>query len=135
MVESISASKKTIAFDLDGVLCAFDGNNSLVGFDKYSGCKPMEKFIKLINSCYDNGHYIVVYTARGMNTSNGNIGDVYDELYTLTKNQLGLWGIKHHRLIMGKLNFDLLIDDKAVCSKKINSITDINEILGIGEKQ
>ena len=34
--------------------------------------------------------------------------------YSLTKNQLKKWGIKHHYLIMGKPSFDILIDDKAI---------------------
>jgi hypothetical protein len=50
-----------------------------------------------------------------MGQFNGDLVKVYNSLYVLTLNSLEEWGIKHHGLIMGKLHYDYLIDDKAVC--------------------
>ena len=38
----------------------------------------------------------------------------HDKYYSLTYSQLSDWGVKFHKLIMGKPSFDLLIDDKAI---------------------
>jgi hydroxymethylpyrimidine pyrophosphatase-like HAD family hydrolase len=45
-------------FDLDGTLCNTDGNN-------YEGSTPKKDRIKKVNELYDNGHTILVDTARG----------------------------------------------------------------------
>ena len=50
----------------------------------------------------------------------------------LTKNQLNKWGVKHHKLVMGKLHYDLLIDDKAVFSDEIHNLEDIESRLNNG---
>jgi hypothetical protein len=71
--------------------------------------------IEKLNKLYDEGNTIYIYTARGMGQFNGNLVKVYNSLYVLTLNSLEEWGIKHHGLIMGKLQYDYLIDDKAVC--------------------
>jgi hypothetical protein len=70
--------------------------------------------IKKVNRLYDEGHTIYIYTARGMGQFNGDLVKVYNNLYVLTLDSLKEWGIKHHGLIMGKLHYDLLIDDKSI---------------------
>ena len=57
-----------------------------------------------------------IYTARGMCIYNGDVNLVYENLYDLTHSHLIEWGVKFHRLVMGKLSYDLLIDDKAISS-------------------
>ena len=39
---------------------------------------------------------------------------VLNELEQLTKNQLETWGVKYHKLFMGKPSGDLYVDDKGV---------------------
>ena len=70
--------------------------------------------IDVSNNLYDKGHTIYIYTARGMNMFNGNVKDIYINLYDLTLNSLKKWGVKHNGLYMGKIHYDLLIDDKAL---------------------
>ena len=112
-----------VAFDLDDVICSRDNENEDI--DKYNRCVPNKKFVNIVNSCYDNGNYVIIYTARGMNTRSGNVNNIYNELFLLTKLQLESWGVKHHKLVMGKIHFDILIDDKAVCSNEIKCYDDI----------
>jgi hypothetical protein len=38
----------------------------------------------------------------------------HDKYYSLTYDQLNNWGVKFHRLIMGKPSGDLYVDDKGV---------------------
>ena len=122
-----SRDKKTIAFDLDDVLCSRESNGGDI--KKYLSCRPTQKMIDICNQCYDSGHEIIVYTARGMTTQYGDISKIYHHLYELTKQQLSDWGIKHHRLVMGKQHYDLLIDDKAVNSEIIETAEQIEEYL------
>ena len=38
----------------------------------------------------------------------------HDKYYSLTYSQLSDWGVKFHKLIMGKPSGDLYVDDKGV---------------------
>jgi hypothetical protein len=107
---------KTIAFDLDDVICWHHPDYDEVGVDKYYHCEPIESGVELVNEYYDKGYRIIIYTARGMGAYKGNVNLIYERLYDLTFNHLNEWGVKFHRLVMGKLDYDLLIDDKAISS-------------------
>jgi len=93
-------------FDLDNTLCNTLGND-------YKNCTPIEDRITYVNSLYDNGNLITVYTARGMGTFKGDVNKVYSEYYELTKHQLKKWNLKYHNLILGKPSYDVFVCDKA----------------------
>jgi len=112
-----------IAFDLDGVIC--HRKTELGGSEKYLTCYPDQDVIDVVNALFDEGNYVIIYTARGMNTFNNDVRKVYDSLYDLTKKQLTAWGVRHHVLIMGKASYDVLIDDKALNSTRAKSLEDI----------
>jgi histidinol phosphatase-like enzyme len=84
--------------DIDGTLC-----NKTDG--KYELAKPIKKNIEKINKLYDEGHKIILWTARGKLT-----GMDWKEL---TKKQVKEWGIKFHEISFDKPHFDILFDDKA----------------------
>lgn len=94
--------------DIDGTLCTNTTNGN------YSLAKPIIDRIKKINSMYDDGDTIVLYTARGMNTFQGDVKKVYEEYYDFTVDQLKNWNVKYHQLILGKPSADLYVDDKGV---------------------
>lgn len=108
--------KKVYAFDLDETLCTRDKSMDHIGHEKYKFCTPIVDMIEKLNKLYNEGNIIYIYTARGMETFNGDINKVYNNLYNLTLDSLKKWGVNHHGLIMGKLNYDYLIDDKAINS-------------------
>ena len=110
---------KTIAFDLDDVLCWHSPEYDKLGVDKYLYCEPIDSAIDMVNEYYEKGYRIIIYTARGMVLYNGNVNMVYENLYDLTYRHLIEWGVKFHRLVMGKLSYDLLIDDKVINSHMI----------------
>lgn len=91
--------------DLDGVVCS----NT---YGEYEKAEPNEAMIHFLQQLHDNGHYIIVYTARGMGKYNGNIKKVYKKYYKFTKKQLKRWGVKFDELVLGKPEYDLCVDDK-----------------------
>lgn len=105
---------KTIAVDLDDTLCTRDKNHENLGVEKYRHCIPLRENIAKINKLYDEGNTIVIYTARGMSQFNGDVSKVYSNLYDLTLDQLVDWDVKFHGLVMGKIHYDIIIDDKCL---------------------
>ena len=87
-------------FDLDGTLCNTDGNN-------YKDSTPKKERIEIVNTLYDEGHTILIDTARGCVS-----GKNY---FFFTMEQLKSWGLKFHTLRTGvKFGADIFIDDKGI---------------------
>jgi len=120
------SKQKTIAFDLDDVLCYRPSGYENLGVLKYNYCCPIEENVKLVNSLYSEGYKIVIYTARGMSQFNGNVSEIYSQLYSQTIKQLNSWGLNYHQLVMGKIHYDVLIDDKALNSLEVDKETIVN---------
>ena len=115
--------KKLFCFDLDGVICKNINykNSNLINYNK---SKPIWSAVRAINKLYDDGHRIVIYTARGMIRYNGNISLVKKKLGNITINSLKSWKLKYHKLVFGKIHYDFIIDDKSVnyCPKWTKAI-------------
>lgn len=99
-------NKLTYAIDIDGLLC-----DDMLG--EYESSTPDFKSIYKVNSLYDEGHYIKIFTGRGSAT-----GIDWREF---TINQLSDWGVKYHELILGKPVCDIIVDDKAISLKEWKS--------------
>ena len=100
-----------LCFDIDGVICRTYKNY-------YNNSKPNKLNIKIINKLFNNGFYIIIYTARFMGRSNENQAMAKKKAYKLTCRQLKSWKLNYHKLIFGKPSFDFLIDDKSIFFKK-----------------
>jgi hypothetical protein len=87
------------AFDIDNTLVITKGSD-------YENCVPIQHRIDRVNSLYDQGHTVYLFTARGMASGR--------DLYELTVKQMNDFGVKHHQIIMGKPDVDLFVDDKAI---------------------
>lgn len=98
--------KRKICFDLDGVICRTEKNF-------YQKSKPIINSINKINQLYDNRNYILIYSARFMGRSKENSNEAKRRGYSMTLRQLKKWGVKFHKLLMGKPSYDIIIDDKA----------------------
>lgn len=98
---------KKICFDLDGVIC------SQVEKD-YEQAAPNLEMISLINHLYDQGFTIIIHTARFMGRCNEDPKKAYAQGFLFTEDQLKKWGVKYHKLLMGKPRYDLIIDDRAL---------------------
>jgi len=98
---------QTICFDLDGVLCKQTKGD-------YVNAVPNKEIITMLNSLFNQGNHIIIYTSRFMGRNNEDIIKTYKEGYDFTYNQLQKWGVKFHGLFLGKPRYDILIDDRAV---------------------
>ena len=95
--------KKKYVFDIDGTLVTQNPDDQ----SNYPEAKPIAEAVRRVNELFDEGHEIVLMTARGKCSGND-----YSEF---TKKQMQEFGIKHHELIMNqKPAADFYIDDKAI---------------------
>jgi hypothetical protein len=84
----------------------------------YLNSKPIQNRIDYVNDLFDNGHKIIIETARGSVSKK----NWYEE----THNQLINFGLKFHELRTGvKFNFDYSIDDKGYNSEDFFSNKDL----------
>jgi glycerol-3-phosphate cytidylyltransferase len=91
-------------FDIDGTICHTEKNY-------YKKAKPIVEMISKINSLYDEGHHIIMFTARGA------VSKI--DWHEYTKRQLDDWGVMYHELVCNKKpHFDLLVDDKAITASE-----------------
>tara|TARA_Y100000356_G_C10994278_1_gene149967 strand:- start:103 stop:411 length:309 start_codon:yes stop_codon:yes gene_type:complete len=88
-------------FDIDGTICTTDC--------EYEDAVPYTEVIEWINKKYDEGHHIQLYTSRG--TSSG------IDWFDFTLKQIEGWGVKYNGLKLGKPNYDLFVDDRAMNNK------------------
>jgi len=102
--------KMTYVFDIDGTICT-DTHG------EYNKSVPLSERISKINKLYEDGHIILIQTARGMGRTNNSQKEAIDALFDFTEEQLERWGVKYHRLFLGKPAGDFYIDDKAIRDK------------------
>lgn len=130
-MKSNNKQKKVVAIDLDDVICTRPKEYEHLGVDKYNYCVPIQENIELMYKLWDSNQYkIIIYTARGMSQFNGNVGAIYQQLYEKTRTQLRKWKVPYDELVMGKIHYDVLIDDKALNSEQ----TTFAEIIRFLEK-
>jgi hypothetical protein len=111
-----SDDRKVVLVDVDETICFYPG------LRQYDMAEPMPENISKINKLYDEGWYVVYWTARGGSQKSISLGRCY---YEFTWRQLESWGCKFHDLSTGskgkyiKPACDLVVDDKA---KRIEEI-------------
>ena len=92
---------KTIAVDIDGVL-----TNETEGWD-YPNRTPNKENIVIVNELLDK-HTIMLFSARYE-------CDRQDTVAWLDKH-----GVKHDFLILGKLKYDYIVDDRTIGLEELN---------------
>jgi ribonucleotide monophosphatase NagD (HAD superfamily) len=95
----------TYVFDIDGTICATNGSD-------YENSEPMAERIGVVNKLYEQGNTIFFLTARGMGRTLNKQAEAHGLLYDLTLQQLNNWGVKFHRLFLGKPAGDIYVDDR-----------------------
>jgi hypothetical protein len=70
--------------------------------------------IYLLTFFKKNGHEIIIYTARRMETHKSNIGKVIKDIALVTFSTLENFGIQYDEIIFGKPIADIYIDDRAL---------------------
>lgn len=102
--------KLKICCDIDGVIASKTPGND------YSKAQPMQNNIHILNTLYERGCHIVLFTARGYQTGL--------DWKDVTARQMGEWGVHYHELLFGKPDADIYIDDKLFAIDELNSILD-----------
>ncbi len=94
-------------FDLDGTICDTPLRPSDLK-PGYLEATPFPFMVGEVNRLYDEGHKIIIMTARGRGSG--------IDWTQLTKKQLYRWGVKYHELepMFHKPTADIFIDDKGI---------------------
>jgi len=108
-----------IVIDLDGVICEIKRDNQ-----SYADVKPIPGAVQSIKKLRTNGHYIIISSARHMNTCNGNVGRVVQKIAQVTLNWLEKKNVEFDEIYFGKPNAEIYIDDRAVRFTGWNSINE-----------
>ena len=99
IVEAVTPRPLCYCFDIDGTLCSnTDGS--------YEAAVPFPDMVARVNRLYDQGHRIILLTARGSTTG--------IDWRPLTERQMAEWGVRYHSLHLGKPTADVYIDDRAI---------------------
>ena len=101
-----------ICFDLDDTLCTGNYKDSN-GVTRYENCAPKIGAKDMLKRLRQQGHVVIIHTARGMNTAQANVGVVLKNVGLLTLAQLHDWGFEYDEIHFGKPSADLYVDDKA----------------------
>jgi len=105
----IEKKQMTVCFDLD---------NTLVTYPRIPGdyrtVAPIPKMVELARRLKEEGHTIVIHTARRMATHKNDVAAVIEDIGELTVQSLRDLGIPYDELKFGKPLADMYIDDRAV---------------------
>ncbi len=97
-----------ICIDLDGVICELRSENQ-----KYSELKPIYGAVEAIRALRQSGHYIILYTARHMKTTQANVGAVLAKQGKVTLDWLEKHQVEYDEIFFGKPHAEIYIDDLA----------------------
>ena len=104
--------------DLDGTVCTQENS------DTYHLAKPLIQTVKKINCLYADGHRIVIFTARGMVTCDGDVSQIEGAYREMTEKWLNDNRVCYDELIFGKPAGDYYVDDKSLTPDKFVSFHD-----------
>lgn len=106
--------RESFVFDLDGTLCTPNLNVSNTT-DRYYRAEPITEMIDYVNKLYDQGHEIIIHTARRMVTHKGDVQKVIEDVGNVTTIWLKENNVKYTSLVFGKPYASAYyIDDKAM---------------------
>lgn len=98
-----------IVVDLDGTICTLKEKN-----ETYNDVVPLKESIESLQKLKQDGHEIIIHTARNMKTWDGNIGKVVANIGKDTLEWLDKYNIPYDEVVFGKPYGDIYIDDKAL---------------------
>lgn len=110
-----------ICIDLDGVICGFKQKG-----ETYADVKPITGAIEKLKALKDNGHYIIIQTARHMKTCESNLGKLNAKVAKVTLDWLEKHEVPYDEIYFGKPWANIYIDDNGF------RFTDWNLISGDG---
>ena len=104
----VPTRKLRVCFDIDNTLLKYR-----IPGQSYGECDCVTKLVFLLRRLKDQGHTIILYTARGMKTSKQNVGKAMKDVALETFASLEKHRIPYDEIYFGKPDADFYIDDKA----------------------
>lgn len=102
----------TFVIDIDGTICPVRQVSQ-----RYEDIVPHPPIVKRMREYKEAGARIVLYTARNMNTYNGNIGLINANTAKVLLSWLEEWDIPYDEIVYGKVwpgNNGFYVDDRTV---------------------
>jgi capsule biosynthesis phosphatase len=116
-----------IVIDLDGTICEVRQENQ-----SYESLLPLPGAVQKITELRSRGHYVIIATARNMQTCESNLGLVMKNIGKITLDWLAKHGIQYDEIYFGKPNADIYIDDRA-CRFSIWDLINDDMLIGLGK--
>jgi capsule biosynthesis phosphatase len=107
-IDRIKYSPMRICFDIDNTLLTY---SNAIG--SHEGIEPISEMVDLVKKLHNEGHTIVLHTARGMKTCKSNIGQAGKRGMLNVLQTLEEFEIPYDEIYFGKPWADLYVDDKA----------------------
>jgi capsule biosynthesis phosphatase len=109
LLNSYKLTKKQlrVVFDLDNTLVTYPNI-----YKDYNTVSPIKNIVNFLNYLKEQGHYIIINTARNMVTSNHIVGKSIKNIGLTTLQNLKDLNITYDEIHFGKPYADLYIDDK-----------------------
>lgn len=108
-LQCLKMPKMRVCFDLDNTLVTYPRTPG-----DYSTVEPISRMIQLVRKLKNEGHTVIIYTARRMETHKYNVGAVLRDIGKLTFDTLDKFEIPYDEIIFGKPIADFYIDDRAI---------------------
>lgn len=119
-----------ICIDLDGVICQLK-----IEGQTYDQLLPVEGAPERLKELKENGHYIIINTARHMKTCQGNVGSVTARIGLITLQWLEKHNIPYDEIYFGKPHADVYIDDNAYRFSSWNDVTGDGKSLPVSKEK
>ena len=119
-----------ICIDLDGVIAGFKKEG-----ETYLDVQPIEGAIEKLRKLKENGHYLIIFTARHMKTCDGNVGKVTAKIGKITIDWLAKHEVPYDEIYFGKPWAHVYIDDNAFRFNNWNEIGDNCEGLPLNKEE
>lgn len=103
----MASNRLRICIDLDGTICSFRKHGQT-----YEDVEPLSGAKEIIDSFKEQGHTIIIHTARNMQSQGHNVGKVLKNIGKVTLDWLDRYGIQYDEIYFGKPNADITIDDR-----------------------
>jgi capsule biosynthesis phosphatase len=104
---------QTIVIDIDHTICIPNLSEKNT-YERYAKAEPIHEMIGAIRIAKKKGHKIVLFTARRMQTFDGNINKVIEDVAEITFQWLKKHEVPFDELQFGKPNAVYYVDDKSL---------------------
>lgn len=98
---------KTMVIDVDDTILVTENRD-------YDNSVPVTPVVDKLREAKSLGWHIILFTARGMGRSNGNIGSVREEVYQEIESFCSRYNVPYDEIMLGKPWAAMYVDDKGL---------------------